>query len=292
MNRSLHSHIKSFSTQLTPLYQNSSYQEQIVWWMLVAITDKSQAQLMSTENVLTQEHFQKLQAWVKEHIEDKKPLQYLIGSVPFGDTTILIEPPILIPRSETEEWVCNLIAQLKNLSNKNITILDLCTGSGAIACALAKAFPEARIFATDISEQALVLAEKNAVMNGINSIEFIKSDLFSALCGKKFDLIVTNPPYLSYKEWQETDPMVRDWEDYQALVAQEDGLKLIKNIIDQAPNYLSNKVALESWGIAQLYVEIGYKQGTLVKQFMQKNFSKVTLMQDYAKNDRVVSGMV
>jgi release factor glutamine methyltransferase len=289
MNISLYQQIKSFSEQLSPLYQNVPYQEQIIWWMVEAITNQSRTQLISSSNVLTIEQCEKLQVWVKQHVEHTMPLQYLIGSVPFGNCTIFVEPPLLIPRPETEEWVYSLSKQLQQLHNKNITILDLCTGSGAIACMLAKELSEAHIYAADIAKKAVVLARKNAAKNGITNITCIQSDLFNALKNKKFDLIVSNPPYISHEEWEKLDPMVREWEDYNALVAPDNGLFLIKKIIDQAPSYLTVS-EMNNSALPQLVIEIGYKQGTIVQNLMKKYFAKTALFKDYAHNDRLVTG--
>ncbi len=274
---------------LNAVYQNSAHQEQIVWWMLTALTEKTPPQLICSPEYVTGEIIAALEEMIKKHTQDQVPLHYLLGSVQFGDCDLLIEPPILIPRPETEEWVYNLIARLKALKNKKITILDLCTGSGAIAIALAHALPEATLYATDISAQALLLAQKNSLRNGA-SLNFIESDLFQELKNLRFDLIVTNPPYISHQEWLGLDPMVRNWEDYTALVAQDDGLALIKKIIEQAPLVLQSNKELLHNNIGQLYIEIGYQQAEAVKMYLQKQFPWVEVLNDYAGNNRVVVG--
>ena len=281
-------YVKKIALRLSSAYYDPLQQEQVAWWMLEAITSKSKAQLVSSTEELTVQQEEMINNWIKKHVDEAMPLAYLIGTIPFAHLQISIEPPLLIPRSETEEWICNLIQRMRTLVNQKLTILDLCTGSGVIALALAKAFPQATVYATDISEQALVVAEKNAKLNGITTITFLKSDLFENLENKKFDFIVANPPYISHEEWLHLDPSVRIWEDYKALVALDNGLALIKKIIDCAPYFLNKNSFVYPFG--QLYIEIGNQQAGLVQNYMEKRFKRVDVLKDYNGNDRVVVG--
>lgn len=291
MNSVIKSIVRSTAQQLLALYPNQAEAEHVAWIMVSAITNKSHAQLVATDYMVSNDEKKTLEEWIAQHIHKQMPLQYLLGTVPFCECTILVEPPILIPRPETEEWVFNLGVQLQALYSKNITVLDLCTGSGAIACALAKALRQAEIVATDICQQALALAHKNAKYNSV-SIQFVESDLFANLAQKKFDIIVSNPPYVSADEWQHLDPMVSKWEDYKALVADDNGLKIIKDIIKNASYYLRPNKELEQLNIAQLYIEIGHQQGDEVAAFMQRYFSRVRVIKDYNAKDRVVCGFL
>lgn len=284
-------YIRILAHQLAPLYKDQQQQEQVAWWIVQSITGKTMAELIVVPYSLTESEQKMVQHWIQEHVHHNKPLQYLCGSVPFLETTLLVEPPLLIPRPETEEWVANLCTQLESLADKKITILDLCTGSGAIAIALAQRFPEFMVYATDISDQALALARKNAEHNKITNIIFMKSDLFESLKTKKFDLIVANPPYLSHEEWQLCDPAVRLWEDYQALVASDHGLGIIKKIIAAGLQYLVKDNECAQKGIGQLYVEIGYKQGAAVKEYMERFFAQAKVLKDCSGLDRVVVGI-
>ena len=163
-----------------------------------------------------------------------------MGSTPFAGLEILTQPPVLIPRPETEEWTVNLIEQLQGLPDKKLQILDLCTGSGCIALALADALPQAKIFGTDISDSALALANHNKIHNHIPNVEFLRSDLFAQIPQKfTFDLIVGNPPYIDEQEWNNLDPSVTQSEDKHALLAADHGLALIKKIIAAAPIILN-----------------------------------------------------
>jgi release factor glutamine methyltransferase len=291
MNNQLKQIITRASHTLIPLYAEYNHAEEVVWWMVCALTRKTKLDLIVADASLTPQQELILANWIHEHSVKHKPLAYLLGSVPFNGCTILVEPPVLIPRPETEEWVHELIQKLCLLKNTQLKILDLCTGSGAIACALARALPEATITAVDISEHALQCAKKNAELNTVN-IQLIHSDLFSSLRGQTFDLIVTNPPYISAEAWHMLDASVKDWEDYNALVAPEQGLKLIRLIIEQAPLYLRINQEMISHSIPALVCEIGYDQGEIVRNLMNGSLKNGQILFDYCGKARVVTGFL
>ncbi len=213
---------------------------QEAWWLLEWAAGKSKEQLLTGHDELSEEIILKIDAAVKKIDQESMPLAYVIGHVPFGDLTIDVQAPILIPRPETEEWVYRLIEKLQPEKEKINTILDLGTGSGCIALALAHAFPRAHVTASDINPRALELAEQNARKNGINNICFIESDLFQNIPPQRFDLIVSNPPYIAPAYKETLSRSVINWEDHGALFAADHGLKLITEIIQQLPQRLSN----------------------------------------------------
>jgi release factor glutamine methyltransferase len=224
-------------------------------------------------------------------VYDREPLQYLIGTVPFLNTQILVAPPTLIPRIETEQWVGDLLEHLKFLPHKPLTILDLCTGSGCIAIALAKNLPQATVYAVDIMPAAIELTKKNIEHNQVKNVQVIQSDLWQQVPQVKFDIIVSNPPYVTEQEWQELEPCVTNWEDKTALVAVHDGLDIIQRIIEQAPSFLQTPSVITKHYLPQLMIEIGYKQGKKVVDLMKATgFNDVTILQDLAQKDRVVIG--
>jgi release factor glutamine methyltransferase len=142
--------IRDIGNKLRALYDDRMLVKQYAWWILQALTKKKKAELIELRQIeLVSEQERLLQEWLEKIIEQHCPLQYILGSVPFCDVDILVEPPVLIPRSETEEWTTNLIDKLKKLPVQDFSILDLCTGSGCIAIALARAFPKAWIVAVD-----------------------------------------------------------------------------------------------------------------------------------------------
>ena len=260
--------IRHIAHSLCCAYGDKNLCDQYAWWVLETITHKNKSTLI-VENTITLSQIQMrtLTQWIKDQVEQNIPLQYLIGSVPFIDCEILVEPPILIPRSETEWWCNAIIEQLKTIK-ESLKILDLCTGSGCIAVALAKALPQATIVASDISPLALTLAQKNAQHNNV-SIRFIQSDLFTNI-DEQFDIIISNPPYVSPQEFKSLDLSVKNWEDTNALIAPENGLGIIKEIALQARNYLKPNTLLLAQKIPQFVLEIGHLQGEAVKEILSK----------------------
>lgn len=279
--------------QLATKYRDEMLCTQYAWWVLEAITQEKKNSLLLKKTVqLTQDQHNTLHQWIQKQVEDNIPLAYLIGSVPFISCDILVEPPILIPRQETEAWCAQLIKNIKCLSNQSIRILDLCTGSGCIAVSLAKELPTAEIYASDISDDAITLAQKNAEHNGISSITFLSSDLFHDLPRDlRFDIIISNPPYISAHEWHHLDPSVKEWEDNMALVAPDEGIGILKQVIHQSRNFLRPNKKLIEYAIPQLIVEIGHTQGEAVRTLFEKEgFSNVTVQKDLHGNNRIVSG--
>lgn len=274
-------------------YADRTTAQQYAWWILEAITQRDAAHLITQKSLsLTPEQTQVLEQWIEKIIVEHMPLQYLLGWVPFGNVKILVEPPVLIPRPETEEWCYALIEKLKRARIESLRILELCCGSGCIAIALAKAFPKASITAVDIAEHALALSKKNATLNDIHTIEWIHSDLFSALSPEhQFDLIVSNPPYISNEEWLTLDTSVRDWEDKTALVAADNGLEIIERIITYAPAYLQPSDTLTQQLEGQVWIEIGYQQAKLVQaRYAQAGYAYSRVLTDLEGKERVVVG--
>lgn len=283
--------IRSLSTALQSQY-DAAQANTIAWWLLSWITEQPQSVLLTRKAIeLSESSYKALQTALHEHLTLHKPLQYCLGSVPFNEITILVEPPILIPRPETEEWSAQLIECLKKTSLKNFRVLDLCTGSGCIGLIIAYHFPQAQVVATDINPHAVALAQKNAQCNRISNISIIKSDLFESLPPQQFDLIVSNPPYIAPEEWNNLEPSVRHWEDPVALTTHDEGLSLIKTIINQAPAWLQPNSLIDQECHGQLWLEIGYNQGPVVQDYMyEHSFKKVTILKDLARHNRVVIG--
>ena len=294
MNQNVLSCIKKIEDQIAGIY-NRLLAHQYAWWLVQAVTKKNKGQLVAQEAlVLSSEQQQKLDEWLHQLITEKKPLQYILGTIPFGQLEIIVEPPVLIPRPETEEWVLWLLEKLKPVKNERLHILDIGTGSGAIGLSLAHALPNATIIATDIAIEALQLSAKNAEKNDIKNFHLIESDLFANIPKQdKFDLIVSNPPYIAPDEWQELDQSVKKWEDKRALLADREGLAIIDAIIKQVPNFLKPNQLLKKHAINQLYLEIGYKQKVQVVALMQDaGYTDIQVFVDMNKKDRVVSGSI
>lgn len=211
------------------------------------------------------------------------PLQYIIGNVEFYGLEFSVDSSVLIPRPETELLVDTIIEENKNTTLK---ILDIGTGSGIIAIALAKSLEQPELFAIDISEAALANAKKNAIKNDVTDrIKFLQLDVRSdlSLLKESFDIIVSNPPYISKDEFPKLQTELRVFEPAIALTDYADGLSFFKIISEKAIRLLKNN--------GKLYFEIGKDQSDSVKKILQENgFANVQIKKDYQEIDRVISG--
>lgn len=210
---------------------------------------------------------------IKEKLNNNYPVQYLIGNVEFYNTIIKVDENVLIPRFETELLVEKAIKFIKSKHYK--TIIDLCTGSGAIAITLQKNL-KVSVSACDISEEALKIAKINSKDND-TEIEFFKLDILNELPNKKYDCIISNPPYVRVDEY--TTPNTK-YEPQIALYAKDNGLEFYKRIISTASNYLNE--------FGSIIFEIGATQGPDIKEFTLKYFpnAKITIEKDYNNYDR------
>ena len=205
------------------------------------------------------------------------PAQYIIGHAEFFGMQLKVDERVLIPRPETEELV-KLI--LDENPKENLKVLDIGTGSGAIALALAKNRPDWTITAADISQDALDLAMENANNQGL-TLFFIKSNCFSEI-SSKYDIIVSNPPYISRVDEAEVGLNVLHSEPHLALFADEDGLAIYRRIAEESKDYLNDG--------GKIYLEIGYKQGQSVPALFKENFpeKRVRTLKDQFGQDRMV----
>ena len=205
------------------------------------------------------------------------PAQYIIGLAEFFGMQLKVDERVLIPRPETEELVELILAENPK---ENLKVLDIGTGSGAIALALAKNRPDWTITASDISQDALDLASKNAEFQNLN-IFLKKSDCFSEI-SSKYDIIVSNPPYISRRDESEVGLNVLHSEPHLALFADEDGLAIYRRIAEEAKDYLNDG--------GKIYLEIGYKQGQSVPALFKENFpeKRVRTLKDQFGQDRMV----
>ena len=153
--------ISGIKEKLSPRYADPTLCQQTAWWMLEAVTKIDKAHLIARETIeLTYEQEHAVDNWIFQQVHQHIPLQYLLGSTPFDDLEILVEPPTLIPRPETEEWTMHIIHLLKKIEDQKLTILDLCSGSGCIGLSIAHAYPKSHVYAADISPQAISLGKK------------------------------------------------------------------------------------------------------------------------------------
>jgi release factor glutamine methyltransferase len=211
-----------------------------------------------------------LRALLKRYASGE-PLQYVIGELDFLGAKIKVDRRALIPRQETE-ILADLIA--KKVSSG--TLWDVCTGSGCIGVSLKKAKPQLKVVLSDISKEALALAKENA--QGLD-IEILEGDLLAPFEGRKADVIVCNPPYISKKEFQDLDPMVKDYEPQSALLAGESGLEFYEKLSGQIFKFLNPG--------GMVFFEIGARQGEALKQIFSSQFWKTReLVRDWSGQDR------
>lgn len=228
-----------------------------------------QQEVTEEEKQFVEEIFKKL----ANHI----PAQYIIGHAKFFWMQLKVDERVLIPRPETEELV-ELI--LSENPEKNLKVLDIGTGSGAIALALAKNRPDWSVTAADISQDALELATENAKRQDID-LTFIRTDCFSEI-SSKYDIIVSNPPYISREDQEEVGLNVLHSEPHLALFADEDGLAIYRRIAEDSKDYINDG--------GKIYLEIGYKQGQSVPALFMENLpeKRVRTLKDQFGQDRMV----
>ena len=228
-----------------------------------------QQEVTEEEEVFVKGIFQQLAA--------HKPAQYIIGQADFYGMQLKVDDRVLIPRPETEELVELILAEN---SEENLKVLDIGTGSGAIALALAKNRAAWSVTAADISQEALDLASENAKVQKLN-IFFKKSDCFAEI-SEKYDIIVSNPPYISREDESEIGLNVLYSEPHLALFADEDGLAIYRRIAEDAKYHLKDG--------GKIYLEIGYKQGQSVPELFRKYLpeKRVRTLKDQFGQDRMV----
>lgn len=216
---------------------------------------------------------------INKNINEDTPLSHLVGFDYFYDRKFKVTKDVLSPRMETEELIYKVLEHIKKSKKDSFRILDLCTGSGIIAITLKKEIVEkyTEIVASDISEKALSIAIENANNNNAN-ITFIKSDLFDNISGK-FDLIISNPPYISYKDKITIKDSVLNYDPHLALFAEEDGIYFYRKIIENAVHYLSKD------GV--IFFEIGYDQKEKIFELGKINNFITTVYKDINDRDRI-----
>ena len=205
----------------------------------------------------------------------REPLQYILGEAPFMGLTFRVEPGVLIPRFDTETLCEEAIRVIKRRCAK---VLDIGTGSGALAVSIAKLCPDAAVTAVDVSDKALEIAAGNAKANGV-SVNFIKSDCFSALVGERYDLIVSNPPYIDAQEMRSLMREVK-YEPELALYGGKDGLDFYRKISREAPQHLRRG--------GTLLFEIGWRQKDAVSAMVSEHVGEAYALKDLGGNWRVV----
>lgn len=248
-------------------------------FLLLGLSQFDQTQLLvHYRDLVPAELWAKFQVAIKRVVAGE-PAQYVLGTAPFYGLTFKVTPAVLIPRVETEELVDWVLTDFA--TTPTATVLDIGTGSGAIALSLKHEQPTWQLTASDISEAALVVARENATRLKL-AVSFVASDLFAQLESQTFDVIVSNPPYIATDEKAVMDASVLNYEPHQALFAEHAGLAIYEQLAQQVASHLTPH--------GRLYLEFGYHQGAAIQQLFTKALptAHVTLRQDMAGHDRML----
>ena len=240
--------------------------------------------LLNLDKDLSEDEEKTFNKFIEERLNNR-PIAYIVGNREFMGLDFYVQEGVLIPRPDTEVLVEEVIEIAKDKGE--IDILDIGTGSGAITVSLAKYLENAKLTSVDISEIALEISKKNAISNNVEDrINFVKSDLFSSLNkNQKFDIIVSNPPYIKREVIDTLDKQVKDFEPYNALEGGIDGLDFYRAITTQAKDYL------KEGGV--LAYEVGHDQSEDVSKLMEMDgYTNIYTRKDLQQIDRVVIGNV
>ncbi len=240
--------------------------------------------LLNLERVLSEDEEQLFNKFINERLNNR-PIAYIVGNREFMGLDFFVKEGVLIPRPDTEVLVEEVIELAKKKDAKNI--LDIGTGSGAITVSLAKYLENVKVTSVDISDIALEIGKRNAISNEVDDrINFVKSDLFTNIDKEtKFDIIVSNPPYIKREVIDTLDKQVKDYEPYNALEGGVDGLDFYRAITKQAKEYL------KKGGI--LAYEVGHDQSEDVSKLMEMDgYTNIYTLKDLQQIDRVVIGTV
>jgi release factor glutamine methyltransferase len=243
--------------------------------------------------VLSPVHREEINTFL-ERRRKREPIQYIVGHVDFYGLEIHVGPGVLVPRPETEIMAEEVIKTVKHKASgmkgeavrvkgseySSLRILDLCTGSGCLALALAKEFPKAELIAVDVSRKALEYAIGNARINNIRNITFMSGNLYEPVKDRNFDIIVANPPYIRSEDICTLQPEIENWEPLEALDGGKDGLRFYREILSGASDYLVRG--------GSLFLELGRGEAQDVLKIAEKSgVGSFTLVKDYAGIERI-----
>ena len=267
-------------TKACLLLRRQGKEESLARFLLMYMLDES-PQLFSNSfsEQLSQENEEKYFSLIEKHIKEDVPLSHLVGFEYFYDRKFKVTKDVLSPRMETEELIYRVVEYVKSTKKNNLKILDLCTGSGIIAITLKKELSQFSIdvVASDISEEAIKVAKENAHVHDA-TIKFIQSDIFDNIADK-FDIIVSNPPYIDRKDEVTMQDNVLKYDPHLALFAEEEGMYFYRKIIEQANDYLNEN------GV--MFFEIGYDQKDKIIKLADMNGFSAEVYRDINGRDRM-----
>lgn len=267
-------------TKACLLLRRQGKEESLARFLLMYMLDES-PQLFSNcmSEQMSKENEEKYFSLIEKHIKEDVPLSHLVGFEYFYDRKFKVTKDVLSPRMETEELIYKVIEYVKANNKNNLKILDLCTGSGIIAITLKKELDQISIdvVASDISEEAIEVAKENAQYHDTD-VRFIQSDIFNNI-DDKFDIIVSNPPYIDRKDEVTMKENVLNYDPHLALFAEEEGMYFYRKIIEQAKDYLKEN------GV--MFFEIGYDQKDKIIKLSKKNGYLAQVYKDINNRDRM-----
>ena len=267
-------------TKACLLLRRQGKEESLARFLLMYMLDES-PHLFSNNlsEQISKENEDKYFSLIEKHIKEDVPLSHLVGFEYFYDRKYKVTKDVLSPRMETEELIYKVIEYVKASSKNNFKILDLCTGSGIIAITLKKELSQFSIdvVASDISEEAIKVAKENAQSHDA-TIKFIQSDIFNNIADK-FDIIVSNPPYIDRKDEVTMQDNVLKYDPHLALFAEEEGMYFYRKIIEQANDYLNEN------GV--IFFEIGYDQKDKIIKLADLNGYSAEVYKDINGRDRM-----
>lgn len=267
-------------TKACLLLRRQGKEESLARFLLMYMLDES-SQLFSNNlsEQMSKEIEDKYFSLIEKHIKEDVPLSHLVGFEYFYDRKYKVTKDVLSPRMETEELIYKVIEYVKASNKNKFKILDLCTGSGIIAITLKKELEQVSVdvIASDISEEAIEVAKENAQSHDA-TIKFIKSDIFNNI-DNKFDIIVSNPPYIDRKDEVTMQDNVLKYDPHLALFAEEEGMYFYRKIIEQANDYLNEN------GV--MFFEIGYDQKDKIIKLADMNGFSAEVYRDINGRDRM-----
>ena len=267
-------------TKACLLLRRQGKEESLARFLLMYMLDES-PQLFSNSlsEQMSKENEEKYFSLIEKHIKEDVPLSHLVGFEYFYDRKYKVTKDVLSPRMETEELMYKVIEYVKASNKNKFKILDLCTGSGIIAITLKKELEQVSVdvIASDISEEAIEVAKENAQSHDA-TIKFIKSDIFNNI-DNKFDIIVSNPPYIDRKDEVTMQDNVLKYDPHLALFAEEEGMYFYRKIIEQANDYLNEN------GV--IFFEIGYDQKDKIIKLADMNGFSAEVYRDINGRDRM-----
>mgnify|MGYP001000554525 FL=1 len=267
-------------TKACLLLRRQGKEESLARFLLMYMLDESpQLFLNCMSEQMSKENEEKYFSLIEKHIKEDVPLSHLVGFEYFYDRKFKVTKDVLSPRMETEELIYKVIEYVKANNKNNLKILDLCTGSGIIAITLKKELEQVSVdvIASDISEEAIEVAKENAQYHDTD-VRFIQSDIFNNI-DDKFDIIVSNPPYIDRKDEVTMKENVLNYDPHLALFAEEEGMYFYRKIIEQAKDYLKEN------GV--MFFEIGYDQKDKIIKLSKKNGYLAQVYKDINNRDRM-----